>query len=178
MIENYFLKYSYINPIFTKFLENFQLENKIIEQPAYDLIKNFPIFCYNYHNFFRSIFFKFDKNGELLNSFNNNIGISNEMSENILKYTKIELNLIEEMFKKLAIEEKVHKEKYKDEEKIIFYLNFFNLKILHEVFFSYYIKNKKLPKNNNEWRIFLNKISFKLFGLDLNLWNFEISIIR
>jgi len=73
----------------------------------------------------------------------------------------------------------VHSKNYSDEEKLSFYLNFFNLKLLHELLFKRLVSgNKSFPKNSKKWMEFLTSVKFRLFGLNLDLWELDSCIIR
>lgn len=92
---------------------------------------------------------------------------------------KHNLKQIDEVFCSMENDTTVHFKEYSDEDKLCFYLNFFNLKLLHEMLF-YHLTNetKAFPKNSREWMEFLSSVKFRLFGLNLNLWEFDSTIIR
>lgn len=76
-------------------------------------------------------------------------------------------------------EKSVHLKNYTDEEKISFYLNYFNLKLLHEILFNRLTnENKIFPKNSKEWMEFLSSVKFRLFGVNLDLWELDSTVIR
>lgn len=92
---------------------------------------------------------------------------------------KYNLKQIDDVFSKLSKDLTVHTKPYSDEEKLCFYLNFFNLKLLHEMLFNRLTNEMKtFPKTSKEWIEFLSSIDFGLFGMKLNLWEFDSIIIR
>ena len=92
---------------------------------------------------------------------------------------KYNLKQIDEVFAKMQNEMSVHLKNYSDEEKLSFYLNYFNLKLLHEMLFNRLVhENKFFPKNSKEWMEFLASVKFRLFGVNLDLWELDSSIIR
>lgn len=73
----------------------------------------------------------------------------------------------------------VHSRVYTDNEKLCFYINFFNLKLMNELFFNHLSEEKKIfPQKSDDWIQFLSSVRFRLFGYELNLIDLDFSIIR
>lgn len=91
---------------------------------------------------------------------------------------KRELANIDKMFDSYANIQSVHEKKYSDEEKMAFYLNFFNIRLMHQMFFGTVMGRKMPPGDRKEWRKWMKENEFRLFGVEMSLWDLEISVIR
>lgn len=86
---------------------------------------------------------------------------------------------LEEVFLQLADLSSVHHKDYQDNEKLVFFINFFNLKLLHHLLFHHLCEeNQEFPASPYHWLDFCEKLRFKLFGLDFSLLDMDISVIR
>jgi hypothetical protein len=115
----------------------------------------------------------------LINVTNHNKIEIRHLFQKLANEEKYNLKQIDEVFSSMENETSVHHKDYSDDEKLCFYLNFFNLKLLHEMLFNRLTnESKTFPKNSKEWMEFLSSVKFRLFGLNLNLWEFDSTIIR
>ena len=150
-----------------------------------DLVSNFPIICYNYLNFLKKSFRSYD----FLTLLNTpccykmqEAAKRKNISKTLLKIKqeyKSDIKNLEEVFLNLQDLTSVHKKHYTDNEKLIFSINFFNLKLIHYLFFHFLIDpTQDFPSSPYHWLDFCEKLKFKLFGLDFSLLDLDISVIR
>lgn len=65
-----------------------------------------------------------------------------------------------------------------DDDKLIIFLNFFNIKVCHQLLFKYW-KGKPYPTRNLDWMKFLTSTKFTLFGFDsFSLYTFDLIVLR
>lgn len=65
-----------------------------------------------------------------------------------------------------------------DDDKLLIFLNYFNIKICHQLLFKYW-KEKSYPSTNLDWMKFLISTKFKLFGFDsFSLYTFDLLVLR
>ena len=91
-----------------------------------------------------------------------------------------EIKAIDDVFKLLEHNTKVHSKNYSDDAKLCFYLNYFNLRFLHELLFKFLIDEKNsFPTNINKWLDFFNKYGkITLLGEKFTLLEFDLMVIR
>lgn len=155
-------------------------------KPNYaDLIRNFPLICYNYLNFLKKSFKAHDflsllntpcryKLKELIKKRQ----IAKELRK-IKKEFKADIKNLEEVFSQLSDMTSVHKKDFNDSEKLIFAINFFNLKLLHHLLFNHLTEDSlEFPSSPYHWLDFCEKLKFRLLGLDFCLLDLDISVIR
>ena len=130
-------------------------------------------------NFLKNFFRRNNALTTLINVTNHNKSEIRLLFQKLANEEKYNIKQIDEVFAHMENEMSVHLKNYSDEEKLSFYLNFFNLKLLHEILFNRLTnENKAFPKNSKEWMEFLSSIKFRLFGVNLDLWEFDSTIIR
>ena len=155
------------------------------KQNVTDLVANFPIICYNYLNFLKKSFRSYDFLSILntpcrykIKELARKKQIAKTL-EKIKKEYKSDIKTLEDVFLSLEKMITVHEINYSDSEKLIFSINFFNLKLIHHLLFHYLIdENKEFPSSPYNWLDFCEKLKFKLFGVDFSLLDLDISVIR
>ena len=124
---------------------------------------------------------KYLRNDDNLNYINNSNHNKTRLKSIFLKIKKEELHTIKELeqvFFDLEAENHIHEKNYNDNSKLSFYINYFNLKIMHELFFRRLAEGRVFPPKLDDWIKFLSNVEFKLFGIQINLMDLYFSIIR
>ena len=150
-----------------------------------DLVSNFPIICYNYLNFLKKSFRSYDFLSVLntpcrfkIRELHKKKQISKILCK-IKQEFKSDIKNVEEVFTQLEKPNNVHKRPYGDNEKLLFAINFFNLKLIHYLLFHFLIdENNAFPNSPYQWLDFCEKLKFKLLGLEFSLLDLDISVIR
>lgn len=155
------------------------------KQTMMDLVPNFPIICYNYLNFLKKSFRSHDFLCLLNTPSRSKMGELAKQKQIFKTLNKIkqeyrsDIKNIEEVFLQLSELTSVHNKMYSDSEKLIFALNFFNLKLIHQLLFHFLVEeNHFFPSSPYQWLDFCEKLKFKLFGIDMSLLDLDISVIR
>jgi len=150
-----------------------------------DLVSNFPIICYNYLNFLKKSFRTYDFLSVLntpcrfkIRELHKKKQISKILNK-IKQEFKFDIKNMEEVFSQLENPTNVHKRLFTDNEKLVFAINFFNLKLIHYLLFHFLIdENNVFPASPYHWLDFCEKLKFKLLGLEFSLLDLDISVIR
>ena len=95
----------------------------------------------------------------------------------ILKNHLETLNIFENFFTKIEKMDPIRS--FYDQEKLCFYINFFNFILLYKLFFQYIAKKDNLfPYTPQKWIKFLDETKFIIFKEKYSLLTFEVSVIR
>lgn len=150
-----------------------------------DLVANFPIICYNYLNFLKKSFRSYDFLSVLNTPCRFKIREAAKKKQiarllaKIRQDYKSDIRHIEEVFSQLESPNNVHKRPFTDYEKLLFAINFFNLRLLHSLLFQFLPEEgNAFPGSPYNWLDFCEKLRFKLFGLEFSLLDLDISVIR